>query len=220
LTLASASRRGSSASTVKGPTQIYFTIDGASANVGVSTSAIIGEQVGGSVPALGITGGTNNLVSVDATQEFRIQTSTYAPEFGRQPGGQVSIQTRAGTNQFHGTAFDYVRNDVFDAADWFVNRSGLKPPSARMTRWSPSGPIIKNRIFFFFLRVCGCVNPSLRLKSYCDKLGKPETKSFRGSRGNAAAFECLGPSQRFDLGNGQAQSNEVILIQRLRCNQR
>ena len=52
-------------------------------------------------------------------QEFRIQTSTFAPEFGRTPGGQISIVTRSGTNQFHGTAFDYLRNDAFDANNWF-----------------------------------------------------------------------------------------------------
>jgi len=57
---------------------------------------------------------------VDALQEFRIQTSTFAPEFGRTPGAQISIVTRSGgETSFHGSAFDYLRNDVFDANYWF-----------------------------------------------------------------------------------------------------
>src|SRR6266480_2630352 len=67
-----------------------------------------GNGFGGTLGAFSAQGGTNSLVSVDALQEFRIQTSTYAPEFGRTPGGQISIVTRSGTNQLHGTAFDYL----------------------------------------------------------------------------------------------------------------
>ena len=71
-----------------------------------------GSGLAGTLGSTSVFGGTNSLVSVDALQEFRIQTSTYAPEFGRQPGAQISIVTRSGTNQFHGTAFDYFRNDA------------------------------------------------------------------------------------------------------------
>lgn len=60
-------------------------------------------------------------MSVDALLEFKIQTSTYAPEFGRTPGAQVSIVTRSGTNRFFGTFFEYFRNDALDANDWFAN---------------------------------------------------------------------------------------------------
>ena len=84
----------------------YFTIDGVSANFGVNGSATLYESAGGTLPAYSALGGTNNLVSVDAVQEFRIQTSTYAPEFGRQPGAQFSMVTRSGSNDLHGTAFD------------------------------------------------------------------------------------------------------------------
>jgi hypothetical protein len=88
---------------------------------------------------------------VDALQEFRIQTSTYAPEFGRTPGGQISIVTRSGTNDFHGTAFDYLRNDLFDANNWFANNAGLKKPEERQNDFGGtfSGPILKNQTFFF-----------------------------------------------------------------------
>ena len=79
----------------------YWMVDGVSANIGIGTSVNTGagNGLGGALGSFGAMGGTNSLVSVDALQEFRIQTSTYAPEFGRTPGGQISIVTRSGTNQ-------------------------------------------------------------------------------------------------------------------------
>src|SRR5580658_1447771 len=68
----------------------YFMVDGVSANFGAAISAGMGSTMSGSVPAWTVIGGTNGLVSVDAMQEFRIQTSSFAPEFGRTPGGQIS----------------------------------------------------------------------------------------------------------------------------------
>src|SRR6266702_340198 len=131
----------------------YFTVDGVSANVGTVTGSIaLNQSVGGSLPALSALGGTNSLVSVDAMQEFRIQTSSFAPEFGRSPGGQVSIATRSGTNDLHGTAFEYFRNDVLDANDWFSNRNGLPKPAERQNDFGGviGGPIAKDKTFFFF----------------------------------------------------------------------
>ncbi len=130
----------------------YFTVDGVSANVGVGAVNIPGQSGAGTLPALSASGGTNNLVSVDALQEFRIQTSTYAPEFGRMPGAQVSIVTRSGTNDFHGSLFDYFRNDVLDSSDWFANANRTGKPPLRQNDFGGvlGGPIIKNRTFFFF----------------------------------------------------------------------
>lgn len=130
----------------------YWMVDGVSANIGASPFATAGSGVGGSVSSFSVLGGTNSLVSVDALQEFRIQTSTYAPEFGRTPGAQISIVTRSGANQFHGTVFDYFRNDVLDANDWFADDHGLPKPQERQNDFGGtfSGPILKNRTFFFF----------------------------------------------------------------------
>jgi hypothetical protein len=105
----------------------YFTVDGVSANFGVTAYIALVQSAGGALPALSALGGTNSLVSVDAMQEFRIQTSSFAPEFGRTPGGQISIVTRSGTNSLHGTAFDYFRNGVLDANDWFANFNSAPP---------------------------------------------------------------------------------------------
>ena len=132
----------------------YWQIDGVSANIGVGASYVQGTGAAGASPGFSAQGGTNSLVSVDALQEFRIQTSTYAPEFGRTPGGQISIVTRSGTNHWHGTAFDYFRNDVLDASDWFNGTTEPPVPKAKERQndfgGTLSGPIVKDATFFFF----------------------------------------------------------------------
>jgi Carboxypeptidase regulatory-like domain/TonB dependent receptor len=130
----------------------YWMVDGVSANIGISPYNTPGNGVGGALGSFSAQGGTNSLVSVDAMQEFRIQTSSYAPEFGRTPGGQISIVTRGGTNQFHGTLFDYFRNDVLDANDWFAGFNDLPKPEERQNDFGGTfaGPIAKDRTFFFF----------------------------------------------------------------------
>jgi hypothetical protein len=129
----------------------YFTIDGVSANFGIANSVSLNQSIGGTLPALTASGGTNGLVSIDAMQEFRIQTSTYAAEFGRTPGAQISIVTKSGSNRFHGTAFDYLRNDIFDARDYF-DRPPLPKPPLRQNDFGGTlgGPLWKNKTFFFF----------------------------------------------------------------------
>src|SRR5262245_6530783 len=129
----------------------YFTVDGVSANFGVTGYFPMMQTAGGALPALSASGGTNSLVSADALQEFRVQTSSFAPEFGRTPGGQVSIVTRSGTNAFHGTVFEYFRDSALDARDWFVNANGLPKPDARQHDFGLvfGGPLIQDRTFFF-----------------------------------------------------------------------
>jgi hypothetical protein len=139
------------------PVSNYWMVDGVSANIGIGatgSSPSPGNGLGGALGSFSVLGGTNSLVSVDALQEFRIQTSTYAPEFGRTPGGQISIVTRSGTNQFHGTLFDYFRNDVLDANNWF--NTAVTPPLPKAEERQNdfggtfTGPIVKDRTFFFF----------------------------------------------------------------------
>lgn len=129
----------------------YFTIDGVSANVGVSAGLTLVQSSSGSLPGLAATGGTNTLVSVEALEEFRVETSGAAPEYGRMPGAQIVILTRAGTNQFHGALFDFFRNDAMDASDWFANANSLPKPELRQHDFGGvlGGPILRDRTFFF-----------------------------------------------------------------------
>jgi hypothetical protein len=130
----------------------YFTVDGVSANVGIDPVIQIAQTAGGSIPAFSALGTTSNLVSIDALQEFTIQSSTYGPEFGRLPGAQVATVSRSGTNHFHGTAFEYFRNGKLDANDWFANSRGLGKPALHQNDFGGvlGGPIVRDRTFFFF----------------------------------------------------------------------
>jgi hypothetical protein len=143
----------------------YFTVDGVSGNIGTSTNFQFYQQAAGTLPGLSIFGGTNTLASVDAVQEFRVLTSSYEAEHGRQPGGQIEIITRRGTNDFSFTAFDYVRNDKFDANDFFDNLAGRPRRKLRQNDFGfvAGGPVFlprfgegtpffydgRNRTFFF-----------------------------------------------------------------------
>jgi hypothetical protein len=134
------------------PDANYFTVDGVSANLGnAGNGGPLGQGGAGQLPATSAFGGMSNVVSLDALQEFRIQTSTFAPEYGRTPGGQVSVVTKSGTNTFYGTAFEYLRNDVLDSNNWFANHRGLPKPELRQNDFGGvlGGPIIEDKLFFF-----------------------------------------------------------------------
>lgn len=194
----------------------YFTVDGVSANIGAPTGLVPGQNGAGALPGLTTFGGTNNLVSVDAVEEFKILTSTYAPEYGRTPGAQVSLVTRSGSNDFHGTMFDYFRNDVLDANDWFANSKGLKRPALRQNFFGGvlGGPVLlprfgeggrqpgydgRNKTFFFFSY------EGLRLRQ--PLVGITDVPS-RSARTNAAApAAILQLLNAFPLPTGPDRSN-------------
>jgi hypothetical protein len=124
-----------------------FSVDGVNA-----VSTVTGYQsAGGNNASYNAAGGTNSMVAADALQEFRILTSSYAPEYGRTPGAQVLLSTRSGTNIFHGAAFEYIRNDKLNAADWFVDQAGQSKPPLRSNDFGGvfGGPVVRNKTFFF-----------------------------------------------------------------------
>ena len=137
-----------------------YSVDGVSANLGVTAGVnmIAGAGASGSVPAATALGTTQALVPVDDLQEFRVQSSTYSAQYGRNPGGQFALETRSGTNQWHGTVFDYVRNAVFDANDWFNDYFNVKEPALQQNDFGGTigGPVHvpgvyngKDKTFFF-----------------------------------------------------------------------
>ncbi|HEY2974597.1 MAG TPA: carboxypeptidase regulatory-like domain-containing protein, partial [Pyrinomonadaceae bacterium] len=198
----------------------YFTVDGVSANAGINANlagnAVVSNALAGQLPGLGASGSTSTLVSVDALEEFKIQTSTYSAQFGRQPGAQAQLSTRSGTNDFHGTLFEYIRNEAFDARNYFNKEPARKPPT-RLNQFGGtfSGPIYlprfgdggpgwyngKERTFFFFsfegqrLRLPVPPNkfntvPSLRIRQLAPAQFKPILNAFPLPTGDEILVSC------------------------------
>ncbi len=90
--------------------------------------------------------------SVDSIQEFKVSTNPYNAENGRSPGALISVTTRGGSNEFHGTVYEFHRNRIFDANNFFLNRAGLPKGQNVQNQYGGNflGPILKNQAFFFF----------------------------------------------------------------------
>lgn len=93
-----------------------------------------------------------NFPSIDSIAEFKVLRSNYLPENGRSSGGIVNVATRSGTNVFHGSAYEFFRNDVLQANNYFNNLDGIKRPPLRWNDFgfTIGGPIWKNKTFFFY----------------------------------------------------------------------
>ncbi len=88
---------------------------------------------------------------IDSVQEFKVQTSTFSAEFGQSAGAVVNVTTKSGTNQLHGSAFEFLRNSFFDAAPYFQPPRTTNPQFIQNQFGATlGGPIIKDRTFFFF----------------------------------------------------------------------
>jgi Carboxypeptidase regulatory-like domain/TonB-dependent Receptor Plug Domain len=90
--------------------------------------------------------------SPDAIQEFKVQTSTYDASYGRNPGGNVNVLTKSGTNNFHGSGFEFLRNSVLNANDFFYDKTPQQPHQVldqNQYGGTVGGPIKKDKLFFF-----------------------------------------------------------------------
>ncbi len=115
--------------------------------------------------------------SVDAIQEFKVVTSPFTAEFGRSPGAAVSVVTKSGTNEIHGTAYDFYRNEGFDSNDFFSKRANLPKPPNDQNQFGANigGPIRKDQAFFFAdyegTRITRGVTRITRVPSASDRAG-------------------------------------------------
>ncbi len=118
-----------------------------------ATSDILtdGASVTNAEPNGGITAATY-LPSPEAVEEFKVEQTNFSAEYGFSGASVVNMITRSGANKFHGSAYDFVRDQVLDANNWFNNHYGVPIPPLRRNNYgfTIGGPIIKNKTFFFF----------------------------------------------------------------------
>ena len=133
--------------------------------VGANPFALGDFQVGGGmagqsqilIDGVPTNGAYLNVVTViptqDAIEEFKIQTNNLGPEYGRFAGGVINLSTRSGTNSFHGSAYEFLRNQKLNANGFFDNASGLDRPPFTQNQFGANvgGYAIKDKLFFFKL---------------------------------------------------------------------
>ena len=107
----------------------------------VSVTCTVAGPISGGIP----------IPNPDTLEEFKVQTGLYDAAFGRAAGANVSVITKAGRNQFHGTIFEFLRNDVLNANDFFLNKAGQPRPNLKQNQFgfALGGPIKKDKLLFF-----------------------------------------------------------------------
>ena len=161
--------------------------------------------------------------SVDTIQEFKVITNPYSAEYGRSPGAAINVITKGGTNSFHGTAYEYLRNRVFDANDFFSNRNKLAKPQNVQNQFGTNlgGPVIKDKLFFFFdyegtrirrgvSRITTAPLPNERIGDFSDAAGARSGRGGstvdaalgEGATAGARGGACVGVGTLVDVGVG------------------
>jgi hypothetical protein len=159
---------------------------------GVDATNIMTGALGSYVGAQGVA-----VPAPDALQEFKVQTALYGVTSGPNAGANVTLMTRVGSNQFHGTAYEYLRNDQLNANDFFFNRAGLARPALRQNQFGGliGGPIRKDKLLFFGsyqgTRQLNSVAPSAQSTVFLPPLTDDRSRAslghiFGGQRGFAA----------------------------------
>jgi hypothetical protein len=118
-----------------------YQMDGVSVNNYANSSVEEANSFYGSIP----------VPNPDALQEFKVQTSNYDSSYGRNSGAAVNVITKSGTNDWHGTLFEFLRNDDLNANTFFANRQGLPRGKLKQNQYGGTfgGPVLKNKLFFF-----------------------------------------------------------------------
>jgi Carboxypeptidase regulatory-like domain len=135
----------------KGTTLIAVNGAGTAQNTFLQDGVVINNWFSFNTGVEGVSVGGFAIPNPDAISEFKIQTSTYDSGYGRNPGANVNVVTKSGTNSFHGNAFEFFRNTALNANTWFRNYNGLSKPVLNSNQYGGvfGGPIKKNKLFFF-----------------------------------------------------------------------
>lgn len=144
------------------------------------------------------------LLSVDAINEFKVLAGQYSAEFGGKGGGQVNVVTKAGTNAFHGTVFEFLRNNVLDEPNHFAAPGQPAPPYKQNNFGSSlGGPVLRNRLFFF------ANYEGSRIRQTLSQLATVPTEAMR-----AGNFQGLNPIYNPTIVTGQTRqqfpNNQIL----------
>src|SRR5262245_57902724 len=155
--------------------------------------------------------------SIENVQEFRVESNNYPAEFGTGSGGQISVVTKSGANQFHGAVFEYLRNDKLDARNFF-DIVGKAPLRMNQFGFSIGGPIVKDKAFFFGsyegYRLRNGINliesvPSAAAKARAVALGSATAQLVHAFR-STQAVTLVGQSRVSDFDIVQLVGNNVV----------
>src|SRR5690242_16325146 len=135
----------------KGTTLIAVNGAGTAQNTFLQDGVVISNWFSFNTGVEGVSVGGFAIPNPDAIAEFKIQTSTYDAGYGRNPGANVNVVTKSGSNDFHGNAFEFFRNTALNANAWFRNFNGLGKPELNSNQYGGAfgGPVKKNKLFFF-----------------------------------------------------------------------
>jgi hypothetical protein len=130
-------------------------------------------------------GAAAQIPSIDSIQEFEVQTNTFSAEYGRNTGSVVNLVTKSGSNQIHGSVYEFLRNDALDARNFF-NRSAFPKSALRLNQFGGTlgGPIVKNKTFYFLnyegfrrsagiTRITNVPTSDERMGNFTDQNGNP-----------------------------------------------
>jgi len=137
---------------------------------------------------MGVDTGSTQVIRplVDAIQEFKVESANYSARYGQAAGGIISVALKSGTNSFHGSAFEFLRNEKLDANDFFANRAGLKRGPFRFNQFGGTlgGPVWRNRAFFF-----ASYQGTRTRASNISVVTVPTAEQVRGNFGNVNIFD-------------------------------
>jgi hypothetical protein len=151
--------------------------------------------------------------SPDALQEFKVQTSTYDASYGRNPGANVNVVTKSGTNQFHGAAFEYLRDSIFNANSFFYNRDNRASATTKQILNQNQfggvigGPVIKNKLFAFFSYQGTRQKNGIDSGGFTNALLPPIPAGDRRAPGFAAALGAANCAQNHPRADGSLDPN-------------
>lgn len=156
---------------------------------------------------------------VEAVEEFKVQQTNFSAEYGFTGASVINMVTRSGSNQFHGSVYDFLRNAITDANDWFANLYGSPRPKQQRNEYGGTfgGPIFKNRTFFFFdfegTRSIAASTASAGVPSGPERAGDfGELCGDQGGTFDQNGICSVGPGQIYDPYSGAFDPNQGFAV--------